>query len=643
MRKKNRTKLFILLTIPIFFTPSFLFADQRIDPTQFDKEKISSDINIGTQTVLGKAHREALQIYQKTKQYKKSIEILQKGKVDEAISKSAEQISLTKGQYTALLNDYAYFLYLDKQSGKALPILNRVIELNPERAVAYLNRGDIYRDKFIQTKDNKFKELYAKDYKAYNGEMIKNKQSYLVPDRVEKEIYTLIVRKPPIEKGKRIELEKQIIKAGKENRTEEVIRLLEEGTDPNAGAYVAPIRYEDNDVVLYQSENYEAPLHYAAEKNNIEMAKYLINNGAYVHIRTLQRNTPLHFGACSADLEMVKYLLKRGAVYDYPNNNTLMPVAWAVGCEKGKYEEEVFRFLLSLNRGEYINRESLNDMVISAGMLKDHERAYRVTKDLFDKFREKLSRDVLGKGYLNAVTSGNKKLIGFYKTNQIQMDQNEYIIALINAKNFKEAKEEIEKAGEINGDVFRELSLIPSSSTDHKCEKGKMRYEGTELEELLVSAMKKYDVNRILPKQFKSQKDVDYNETVGRFIDQLVSYSKRSPFCLDKERVIKIIKLMLDNGLKLTQFNSQFHYIISLGDIEFARLALQMGVKVTPKTYQYLFANAKSMDMVRFLESEGFGLSKEDFKNIVENKKKYRELMRGVDPQVIEYYESKTR
>jgi tetratricopeptide (TPR) repeat protein len=642
MKKKNRTIPFILilLTLTMICTVSSP-ADQETNAEIFKQEAITSKVSFETQNPIGKAYQEAIQTYQKTKDFRKAVEILKKANVDALVTKSPEEVSLTKDQYTIILNDYAYFLYLDKQNDKALPMLSRIIEVNPERTTAYLNRGDIYRDKHKQTKDTEYRDLYIKDYRKYNDQMIKTKESYLVPDRVESELYTLVIRDPPEEKKKRMELERQILNAAKGSRTEEVIRLLEEGTDPNAGGYVAPERYRDNDVVLYQSENYETPLFCAVEKNNIEMAKYLINNGAMVLIKTLQRNTPLHFAACNADLEMVKYLLKRGAYYSFTNNNTLMPVAWSVGCGESKYE--VFAYLLALKGGGYINQESLNDMVVDAGKLKDHEKAYRMTRVLFGKFGKKLSKDALGKGYVNAVTADNKKLIDFYKTNKVQMDQNEYIIALIEAKKFKEAREEIDKAKEINGEVFRKLSLIPLYATDRKCEWGGVKYEGTELEDLLIPAMKKYDVNGIVPKQFGWQKDVDYNEDVEGFINQLISFLRKQTNCMDKERVIKIIKLMLSNGLRPGYFNSQFAYIISLNDIEFGAFILQGGVKVKPEVYPSLFYHAKNMEMVRFLEAQGFTLTAEEFKKILENSKRDPELLMGANPQVIEYYQSRAR
>lgn len=226
-------------------------------------------------------------------------------------------------------------------------------------------------------------------------------------------------------------------------------------------------------------------------------------------------------------------------------------------------------------------------------------------------------------------------------------DRNEYIIALVRAKNFKEAKEEIDRAKEINGEVFSKLSLIPLLATDHKCGKRQMRYEGAELEELLVAAMKKYDVNWVDPPKFPDifphEKTRNYNSYVERFIHQISIYAKESPFCLEKERVIRIIKLMLDNGLRPTHFNSQFAYIVSLDDIEFAKNILQSGVKIKREFYPSLFYHAKDMEMVRFLESQGFTLTPEEFKKILENNKKCPELLKDTNPQVIEYYQSKSK
>lgn len=651
MKVENRPISFIFL-ITIIFLSTSSYAELRVNSEIFKKEAITAEVSIPIRNHFGKAHRNALDIFQKTEDHRKAIEILKKAKVEELLAKSPEQISLTKEQYAAILNDYGYFLYLDKQLDNALLFLERVIEVNPERTVAYLNRGDIYRDKYKQTKGDRYKELYLRDYTVYNGQMIKAKKSYLVPERVEKELYTLTIKDPPAEKEKRKLLEIKILEAAKENRTDEVIRLLEEGAEPNAGGYVAPIRYQDNEVVLYQSQNYETPLFYAVEKNNIEMVKYLINNDAMLRIETLQRNTPLHFAACDADLEMVKYLLRRGAYYSFTNNNNLMPVAWSVGCEIGKYE--VFEYLLTLNGGRYINQESLNEMVIFAGKLKDHEKAYRMTRVLFDKFRKKLSKDALGKGYVNAVTEYNKKLIEFYRENRIEIDQNEYIIALLRAKKFKEAKEEIDRAKEINGEVFSKLSLIPLYATDDRCKTG-VKYEGTELEELLVSAMKKYDVNWVDPPKFPDifphEKTRDYNSYVERFIGQLNDFANKYTSCFDKELVIKVIKIMLENGLKSSFFSQSpgriypatFSFIMSLGDFELASRILRQGITVHRGNYIDLFSQARHMEWVKLLESHGFSLTRNEYRQVLEKYEKYPKLLELTDPQVVDYYQSKIR
>ncbi|MBI5587047.1 MAG: ankyrin repeat domain-containing protein [Deltaproteobacteria bacterium] len=618
-----------ILVIITVFTALPANADSTLNPEVLKESATLPSVK----SPIGAAHRKALKAYQTTKDPKHSIKILEDAGVAGLAGKDPETASLTKGQYAAVLNDYAYFLYLAGQKTRALPILNRVIEVDPERVAAYLNRGDIYGEVYGRTKDIRDKELYVADYRAYNERMIRDKKSFLVPERVERGLYALEIKQPPVEKEKRRELEEKLYEAAKMNNIEEVVRLLKEGADPNAGAYVAPLRYSDNDVLLYQSKSYETPLDFAALQNNIEMAKYLIYNGATVHMRSLQRNTPLHYAACGGDLEMVKYLLGKGAIYDYPNNNSFMPVGWAIGCKDGEHEEEVFDFLLSINNGRYINGATLDEIIKNAGGLKDRERGLRVVRDIFTRFRKRISTKALGESYVKAVMTDNRKLVDFYRKNKVKIDTDEYIGALIRGKKFDEAKKVIESAKKLGRETFSSISLIPVYKTDWKCERGQERYEGNEVEELLLPAIKAYNLS-------KPTESNNHDLIFSRFLDQLSSYSFKYPLCFNKARTIKVVRLMLENGLNPAFLNSGFHYIVALNDLELAKEVLEK-ISVDEKICYYLFANARSMEMVRFLESHGFSLSNEEYKRLVEHMEK--KTFPDTDRSVIVHYKTKIK
>jgi hypothetical protein len=648
MKKKKRNIAFIFLLFflcpAVIFLSLFAYADQKLDPNQFKKEAISQEVSFDTKTPISKAHQEAVQVYQKTKDYRKSLEILQKAKIDELISKSPEQVSLTKEQNAAILNDYAYFLYLDKQLDKAVPILNRAIQFHPERTVAYLNRGDIYRDKYQKTKDNKYREFYLKDYRAYNEQMIRVQKSYLVPERVEKELYTLKIKKLIRAEDKK-ELSEKLLKAAEGNNNEEVIRLLKEGADPNAGAYD-----EKKHGWIPVGDEHKVALHFAAENNNIEMVKYLLNNGARL-VETRQGLGALSFAATSADLEMVKYLVKKGENVSlltrgkYPREG---PIYYAGISEKSGYE--VFEYILNVHMRKYgtLTTDLVDLLIPEASRLKNHDKSYRVIEDIY-KIVEKWPQDewlnkAFEKGYINSVGVDNKKLMAFYESLNVKVDKNQYIIALLESKRFREAKEEIENAKEIDGEVFSKLSLIPSYKTNWKCETGQMKYEGNELEELLVTAIKKYDVNKIPPVKYYWEKGRDYNWHVALFIRDITTYSERYPTCISREMVKKIIKLMLDHGLNVKLFyRDRFQYIVALDDVEFAKSLANQGLQLRREDYRFFYQRAKSMEMVGFLEAQRYFITKEDYIKILKEYEIYPDLIRTVDPQVVRYYQLKVK
>ena len=59
------------------------------------------------------------------------------------------------------LNDYAFFLSEMNQNQKAKPILQKVIELNPNRVVVYINIGDVCWNLGEQEKAREYYQKYV--------------------------------------------------------------------------------------------------------------------------------------------------------------------------------------------------------------------------------------------------------------------------------------------------------------------------------------------------------------------------------------------------------------------------------------------------------------------------------------------------
>lgn len=76
--------------------------------------------------------------------------------------------NLSTGTYLTILNNYGFFLSeTEDRYQEAVPILERVIELSPERVVAYLNIGDVYFKLYQEKSDDKLKEKVKEYYSQY--------------------------------------------------------------------------------------------------------------------------------------------------------------------------------------------------------------------------------------------------------------------------------------------------------------------------------------------------------------------------------------------------------------------------------------------------------------------------------------------
>lgn len=85
------------------------------------------------------------------------------------------------------------------------------------------------------------------------------------------------------------------------------------------------------------------PLHWAAYNNNLEMVKYLVEQGAEVNAKNNCGVTPLHFAALNNNLEMVKYLVDKKAEVNAKDKKCGMtPLHWAAS----ENNPEVVKYLI---------------------------------------------------------------------------------------------------------------------------------------------------------------------------------------------------------------------------------------------------------------------------------------------------------
>ncbi|MHC4239177.1 MAG: ankyrin repeat domain-containing protein, partial [Planctomycetota bacterium] len=95
----------------------------------------------------------------------------------------------------------------------------------------------------------------------------------------------------------------------------EAKRLVSEGTDPNG-----------------KLQHGFTPLHWAVQENHIEIAKFLINQGADVNVNRSEPHcmvigTPLHIAAFMGHKELCELLITKGANVNADVTNMFMPIS----------------------------------------------------------------------------------------------------------------------------------------------------------------------------------------------------------------------------------------------------------------------------------------------------------------------------
>lgn len=114
---------------------------------------------------LEEAHEESLKLY-KAGKVKEAIKVLEDNGVREILDSMPRD--MYRETYITLLINYGFYLSkTEDRYMEALPVLQRVIEVAPARAVAYLNTGDIYLKIYQENKDKSLKEKITENYYKY--------------------------------------------------------------------------------------------------------------------------------------------------------------------------------------------------------------------------------------------------------------------------------------------------------------------------------------------------------------------------------------------------------------------------------------------------------------------------------------------
>ncbi len=103
--------------------------------------------------------------YSKEKNLEKAIKELEKSNIKTILKHKPKYF--TDIQYISVLNDYAFFLSETDRYKEAIPILERVILLSPDKLVAYHNLSSCYKKLYKETGDKNYKIEQKKHFRKY--------------------------------------------------------------------------------------------------------------------------------------------------------------------------------------------------------------------------------------------------------------------------------------------------------------------------------------------------------------------------------------------------------------------------------------------------------------------------------------------
>lgn len=106
------------------------------------------------------------------------------------------------------------------------------------------------------------------------------------------------------------------------------------------------------------------PLHHAVCANaNIEIVKFLLDNGAEVNAQNKYKSTPLHWAASFSNKYIVKLLLDNGATIDIKDNNGHTPLHRAILENNKAVIELLIKSKSNVNTNSSINETPLHQAV----------------------------------------------------------------------------------------------------------------------------------------------------------------------------------------------------------------------------------------------------------------------------------------
>lgn len=156
-------------------------------------------------------------------------------------------------------------------------------------------------------------------------------RKFLFPSRIHAEERELILEQS-IKNQQQHDLNKKLIEACEEGLEDSVEQAIDQG----ANAHLLT-----NEQLHFYDNHENSPMHFAAQKNHLEIIRILLQRGAQIDARNRKRETPFHWACAFADIDLIEFMIKHGAGINAVEDEGGTPLSWA--CYEGR--ENVVAFL----------------------------------------------------------------------------------------------------------------------------------------------------------------------------------------------------------------------------------------------------------------------------------------------------------
>lgn len=187
--------------------------------------------------------------------------------------------------------------------------------------------------------------------------------------------------------------------------------------------------------------------------------------------------------------------------------------------------------------------------------------------------------------------------------------------------------------------MFKSVADIPEYATDGRCKTGEQRYEGKELEEIMMLL-----VNKGI--QLNADSGFVDNPNTMDFVGRITINAEQKPACINKARAVDIINSLLDQGFKTNNFSEvAMPELEWLGDLDLLERVLRGGIHPARKFRVKYYFHTKTLGLVKLYEKYGYTLNKTEFVKLVKMVEYppagEAEVKR--DPEVLEYFRVKSK